>query len=684
MKHQPRGHKKHSAHGRSLGVVVLVGALLFFGLKVSGQTDLQESLAESTVSASSVDTTPPAAVSNLTSDILTPSLTPVCGSVSLYPTVNAMGITISSPVVGADHASIRYRQTGTLSWTTGQDAVVINTGEIVGSIFWLLPATAYDVEVTSRNQAGDALFVNQCAATTHDDLPANTVTNILNVSASAAPGGNGSVSLPYTTIQAALNVAQAGDEVLVQAGTYHENLTFPRSGMAGAFIKLVGQTGAVLDGSDATIEQSGFTWTPDGSHLSVYSTTVPLSVYAVSNLQNDPIWRDNQHYYTYDSLAGVQTGTGHGNSSIAEGWFFDPSTRTLTVRSATAPGSHTWHIRTGDTAARLASRSYIWIEGLTMNYYPVGVYVRSSANTVIRGISAQAKTGVMIDNADGPIPEGNRIESSTFADAPLADWGYAAVKGTAMESGAIVAWEGRGNIIRDNRIEQYHDGIFTGDSEETDVYRNVIRHLSDDGLEADGAAKNMRIWGNAVDDVLSSLSIAPVDIGPIWALNNRFTQFSGRAFKIGGGVNGVGFFYHNTIWSNVPGAVGTQQVTVDTDKFTFRNNIFRTADLAIRWTIAMPGINMDDDDVYSTASVPFVWNNTSYLTLSALCSAQQAECHGAQVEPQLLDPANGKFSLVSGSPNVNAAVRLPGINDTFSGSAPDRGYLEFGQPEIQW
>lgn len=53
----------------------------------------------------------------------------------------------------------------------------------------------------------------------------------------------------YTTIQAALNAAVPGDTVLVRTGTYSENLTFPRSGAAGALIALQGENGATLDGT---------------------------------------------------------------------------------------------------------------------------------------------------------------------------------------------------------------------------------------------------------------------------------------------------------------------------------------------------------------------------------------------------------------------------------------------------
>ncbi len=54
----------------------------------------------------------------------------------------------------------------------------------------------------------------------------------------------------YTTIQAGVNAANAGDTILVRAGTYNENVTFPRSGsLAAGYITLLGESGAILDGT---------------------------------------------------------------------------------------------------------------------------------------------------------------------------------------------------------------------------------------------------------------------------------------------------------------------------------------------------------------------------------------------------------------------------------------------------
>lgn len=59
----------------------------------------------------------------------------------------------------------------------------------------------------------------------------------------APSGGN------FATVAAGIGAAQAGDTVTVRVGTYNEAVSFGRSGSAAAFITLMGDPGATLDGT---------------------------------------------------------------------------------------------------------------------------------------------------------------------------------------------------------------------------------------------------------------------------------------------------------------------------------------------------------------------------------------------------------------------------------------------------
>jgi Ca2+-binding RTX toxin-like protein len=77
------------------------------------------------------------------------------------------------------------------------------------------------------------------------------------VDAVAATGGTGTENQPYATIQAAINVAGAGDTIAVRAGTYTENIRFNNGGSAGAPLKLVsvdGQGAACIQPADNALD----------------------------------------------------------------------------------------------------------------------------------------------------------------------------------------------------------------------------------------------------------------------------------------------------------------------------------------------------------------------------------------------------------------------------------------------
>ncbi len=104
--------------------------------------------------------------------------------------------------------------------------------------------------LTATDDCGQARTIASCGACTAPKTCGGT--GIPNVCAEgscrtlvvAASGGD------FTTIQTALAAAAPCDTVQVRAGTYRENLSFPKSGSAtGGYITLRGEAGAVLDGT---------------------------------------------------------------------------------------------------------------------------------------------------------------------------------------------------------------------------------------------------------------------------------------------------------------------------------------------------------------------------------------------------------------------------------------------------
>jgi hypothetical protein len=72
----------------------------------------------------------------------------------------------------------------------------------------------------------------------------------------------------------------------------------------------------------------------------------------------------------------------------------------------------------------------------------------------------------------------------------------------------------------------------------------------------------------------------------------------------------------------------------------------------------------------------FKWENVSYDGILKLCAASALECNGYESLPGLTNPGGGDFTLLASSPNIDRGVVIPGINDKFSGKAPDVGAFE--------
>ena len=614
-----------------------------------------------------------------------------CGEILLFPTIHSMGLHIAAPPAGTAATVVRYRQTGAGAWLDGHPLVAITGGRRAGSLFWLAPSTAYDVEVDALEAAGATLATYACSAATYPLRPATTVERTLHVRAGAAAGGDGGETTPFATIQGGVDAAGPGDRVLVHPGLYNEAVEFPRSGESGRFIQVVGEEGAILDGSDQAIAAGGPAWTTDGADPRVASAPIPGTPGYLA--------RDGERLYRYNDLAGLRAGLGDDDVPMAEGWVVDGGR--LWVRTLDSPGSHTWQVPVHERAFYLSQVEHVWVEGFEIRYYGSGdygraFYLRDASNCVVRRNRIHGlRSGVVIVAREGTVADRNLVEENWIADPPVGTWPWDAVKGTSHEASAIDVNGGAGNVVRFNRIENLFNGVYTGSWDdqldetlayETDAHDNVMRLIGDDGLEPEGANINVRFWGNAVDHVHSGVSLAPITVGPTWVLRNRFTHYDGTGFKVSLDSSGPVFLYHNTCWTDEPDQNG-MGVSGPFTNMVFRNNVVRGTRYAFECTISLSGIDLDHDNWHTTRTdggPHWKWNDVRYDTMADLCVAEGLECHGSDADPGLLDPAGLRFGPAAGSANIDTALPIPGINGAFTGAGPDRGYREAGEAEPTW
>lgn len=284
---------------------------------------------------------------------------------------------------------------------------------------------------------------------------------------------------------------------------------------------------------------------------------------------------------------------------------------------------------------------------------------------------------------------------------------------------------GPGHVIAYNYVRNFHDGIDhatygapDGNPDpipermpvSIDIYNNDIYNVDDNCIEADGAMHNIRVLRNrCFNQGHRAISAQPVLGGPLYIIRNIvYHAPEGGSLKLTAESAGA-LVYHNTFTSEVlaMGGVSNQH---------YRNN------LILGQGAAGPVMATQNYTAYSSSDyngyrpnpgqeTHFVWSappagtravyvarelvEQRFDSLEAYSAATGQDRNSVLVdydvfvnvppldtsEPWVLhDPAKVDFSLRPGSAAIDAGLHIPGLNDGFSGSAPDLGALEAGQP----
>jgi len=623
------------------------------------------------------------------------ALLPACpvraaATLDLYGTFHAMGVIVTLGAAddpdGDATAQVVYRVSGSDAYLPGFPLSRITSTRFVGSLFWLTPGTAYDVRVTFDDPDGGLLDNTTVSATA--STRAEIVIPAPNHTYYVGPSGSGTTctSVAPCSLATGLNLAQAGDEVVLLDGVYAQGeIAVPRSGAAGAPIVIRGQPGgaAVLDGGYT----GPFAWVAQGG--GVYRTTVSAP---------DPhlVTANGQRLYPYQSLSDLQ--------SLAWGIpGFYTSDTTLYVRLAgdANPGGVTMVVSRYNRAF-VVERNYIYFLNLTFRHYGQGDYAKAIYFNNASDCLVQSCTFAVNDLGIGIKREAHRnvIQDNVFYDTVF-NWPWDAVKGGAeLETGGIRFYDpvdGRGTVIRRNVFHDYFDGFgacpesSAAVTNETDVYENLVYRVGDDGMETDGRCSNLRIWGNTFHDVLVGVSLAPVYDGPVYAVRNLIyntgagnNEYSGFPFKFNSGYDQSGpmFLFHNTANAALPDGNGFALFSPGSwTQLTARNNIWAGTEYALYNANPAQPLDLDYDNLYTTLPGELAWwtdlPDRHLNTLAELRAATGQELHGMNVAPGFVNAAGGDYALSKESDLIDAGLIIPGINAGYAGSGPDIGAYEF-------
>ena len=345
----------------------------------------------------------------------------------------------------------------------------------------------------------------------------------------------------------------------------------------------------------------------------------------------------------------------------------------------------------GNVGIRVNGRRYLYLEKLTVQNVRWGIRVIGASDLVIRRCHFKnANTGIFGDGGG---------QERLFISDNILDGGVNWPEPADGEYRGIEL-AGIGHIIAYNEIKNYRDGVDTRlpwPTRGIDIHNNEISECRDDGIELDFSQHNVRAYRNRITNVSTGISFQPSRGGPNYALHNSIYNVGHETFKLhitSADRTSGGVLLHNTVvkkdvafrvWSNEGPA----------HYFTAKNNLMigSPAQYAIELTpLYMLYADFDYNAWAQTSSFAY-WNGRSYSTLTAFQNATGLEEHSLIVndiskvfsgsiaipEDTLIKYPLMDLRLGSGSPVVDKGVSLPGINDGFSGFAPDIGAYEAGQ-----
>jgi hypothetical protein len=600
----------------------------------------------------------------------------VPGALELYPTMQAVGVRLA--YTGDDNgnatARLEWRLQGGGAWTLGVTMNRITGRRWAASVMWLDPDTAYEVRAVIEDPDGGAAATGS-VRTRSDAVPAPSGRTWW-VAPAGSDSGAGTAASPLRTLQAAADRVQPGEEIRLRPGVYYQTVHVTRAGRADAMIHLVADgPGVILDGSDPALLGRG-DWRDDGGGVFSIPFTGSTRLVCADSLQR---------LYRQASLSALQT---DGNG-VAQGWTLESGRLWVKLEDRSSPAGHVMHVARYENALFLEA-GFWRVSGFDVRYYGVStggaIYLRAASGCIISDnrVYVIGGKGILMR----ALAADNRIERNVVYEPRVSTWPWSATKSHEEEIAGISNRGGRGNVIRSNTVTGWFDGmdVSDGDTDENigadaDFYDNVVSNVGDDGIETDVISGiNLRLWRNRFDRCYSGFSVAPNYQGPEYIVYNTITNTQRGGFKFSLSGTGETWICHNTVVGDVPGSEAVHP-SGPYSNIHFRNNILGGTGVPVVNDDAgesQTGNDFDGDLISTDSAALFRWKNVNYASLSSLRSGTGFEVNGRAGDPLFVSAGTGDYSLRAGSPAIDGALRLPGINDSYRGAAPDMGAFEFG------
>lgn len=352
------------------------------------------------------------------------------------------------------------------------------------------------------------------------------------------------------------------------------------------------------------------------------------------------------------------------------------------------------HLAVVNGDVRMDGKSHIQIVGLKVNGK---IKFNNATDIVVHQCDIQTED-------DGIVAYGPDTQRITVTDNVLngsSVWREESLGTDGDNRGEGIVLTGAGHVIANNYVEGFRDGISLVEDKNAhnqrsiDIYGNDIYKCCDDGIEADFAMGNVRVYKNRLTDCFMGISSQPSLGGPTYFIRNVLYNALLQGFKLQRSSVGDIGFHNSVIKSGDAFSVNTEDVW---SRAWFCNNLF-IGSAGRRYNSyhsgngkllyipsAAPSCKFEHNGFGSigTDRIEAVIGEKRLSTAEEIMKQNNLLIDINVFAAPILIPHSPtpheppSFSLAEKGQAIDQGRFLPNINDQFEGEGPDLGAIELG------
>ncbi len=400
-------------------------------------------------------------------------------------------------------------------------------------------------------------------------------------------------------------------------GTVQTNYTYRNT--LGATPVAVWENDALLASktSQAAVEAAAGSWWYDGTYVYLHASdgsnvasNGKTYTYVTSSSPSYTSWDNAKTWLVFDALDQAET---YNTSSATLGGLYLTGSNNI-VRNLAAHDTYR---------------------------HPLILYI-GAANNTVSNVTAYNSYGTSPLAIYGSSTTGNLVQNSTFYNDTTLKSAYAAVGvwGVMVAHGGSHGNTVDGCVFDSTAATAGGYGVLVGDANTTITFsHNLIYgtfaygvNVGNGGGDGLAAGSSITFWGNLLD---------------ISQAGNAGMLFTGSTGDI---------VYNNTIYGPANTNAAISQAATSTGALV-KNNIFYTGAYASVDATSETGTAYDYNDYFSASGTPFTWGGTAYNFANWQTNSAQ-DAHSLNSDPTLANPASRNFTLLAGSPAIDAGANL--------------------------